>query len=131
MAGDFLYQAASQSLPPAGGKEVGSFYPAACTSDKIPFRPYLRAADCSPFAGKPDGFPGSFKSPAAGRGLPLYRMKLVRTRFSGTGHSTPAFRPASRQRRSHAMFRPRVRMTCRPSGSCSTSSGVLPWTIFQ
>ena len=63
MAGDFLYQAASQSLPSAGGKEVGSFCPAACTSDKIPLRPqvwvrsaiggpYLRAADYSPFAGK-------------------------------------------------------------------------------
>ena len=32
---------------------------------------------------------------------------------------------------SHAIFSPRVRIICKPSRSCITSSGVLPWTIFQ
>ena len=29
------------------------------------------------------------------------------------------------------MLRPRVRMTAMPSSSLRTSSGVLPWTMFQ
>ena len=32
---------------------------------------------------------------------------------------------------SQAMFRPSTRMICIPSSSWRTSSGVLPWTMFQ
>ena len=55
---------------PQAAKEVRSFSPAACTSEKIPPSPpvcgspapggrSVRAADCEPFAGKPNGLFGS------------------------------------------------------------------------
>ena len=58
-------------------------------------------------------------------------MKLVFTGGSPAGGSIPAALPAAMHLRSQAMLQPRVRMTDRPSSSCRTSSGVLPWTMFQ
>ena len=69
-------------------------------------------------------FPPSVKA----TGGENYRMKFVRTGISRFGSGTPAARPASMQRRSHAMFSPSVRMVCMPSSSRTTSSGVLPCT---
>ena len=50
---------ASQSLPPAGGKKLGSFFTATCAWGKIPLRlqetasvEFLRGAGCNPFVGK-------------------------------------------------------------------------------
>ena len=56
-------QKASQSLPPAGGKKLRSFFTATCAWGKIPLRlpvwnlsvmdgQIMRAADCKPFVGK-------------------------------------------------------------------------------
>ena len=49
--------------------------------------------------------------------FPAYRMKLVLTRSSGMGGSTPAALPASMHLSSQAMFRAKVRMICMPSAS--------------
>ena len=60
------------------------------------------------------------------------RMKLVNAnRASGGGKEIPACFPASMHLQSQAMFRPRARITCIPSSSFFTSSGLLPWTTFQ
>ena len=58
-------------------------------------------------------------------------MKLVMTGFSLTGSGIPAARPASIHLRSHAMLRPSSLITCIPSSSWRTWSGVLPCTMFQ
>ena len=46
-----------------------------------------------------------------------YRIKLVQTRFSGTGGSIPLSLAASMQRSSQAMLLPSARITCMPSAS--------------
>ena len=60
-----------------------------------------------------------------------HRMKLVCTRGSGAGCSSPFARLISSIFSIHAMLRPSARMHCRPSASCFTSSGVEPCTMFQ
>jgi len=49
----------------------------------------------------------------------------------GSGVVMPAARPISMHLSSQAILRPSVRITCMPSRSCRTSSGVLPCTMFQ
>ena len=58
-------------------------------------------------------------------------MTFVRTGGSGSGVVMPAARPISMHLSSQAILRPSVRITCMPSRSCRTSSGVLPCTMFQ
>ena len=62
--------------------------------------------------------------------LPLifHLIKFVAIHGSCPGGSRFAFRMDFSIQ---AIFFPRVRIVCRPSRSCRTSSGVLPWTEFQ
>ena len=61
----------------------------------------------------------------------LYLMKFVRYFLSASGRSTPCDLPAAIHLSSHAILLARLRIVCIPSSSCATSSGVLPYTIFQ
>ena len=50
---------------------------------------------------------------------------------SGSGLSIPDLSPYSISLSIQAIFFPSTLITCIPSLSCMTSSGVYPWTIFQ
>ena len=82
--GWFLFQKASQSLPPAGGKKIKSFFTATCAWGKIPLSlqvwnfcaqrknyarsaKIMRAADCKPPWQKKRSFFASFKKGGAMR----------------------------------------------------------------
>ncbi len=66
--------------------------------------------------------------PRSARGAcqPFARMKLVATGSSRSGNGTPALIPACLHFRNQAMFLPNTRMTCSPSRSLFTSSGLEP-----
>ena len=72
--------------------------------------------------------PGGKSPPGA---FALQRMKLVRASLSAWGGWSPAAFPAWMHWTIQSRFRAKFRMVCIPSASWRTSSGVLPWTMFQ
>ena len=106
---------ASQSLPPAGGKKLKSFFTATCAWGKIPLRlqvwnfaacgKIMRAADCKPFGRKIEDF-----SPAQFSSYPWLRIKFTLSRqfsFTFTQVSIYTFVPMnfSMSRRARELMR--------------------------